>query len=430
MNTWLKKLWLLVLVGALAFWGGQVCSVAQANSPPSNIEVIRKASADYFSDRHHRYHISADNLYALLHDGDASNDPVIISVQTRAEYTLGHIPGSINVPWDEIADIAQLQDKIPKDQLAVIYCNRCIYSAQMSAFLNLLGYNTLDLAFGFESWTQNKTAIPDHFDPKCVCEHTIDTETHIAEPTGEYPAIEATGNTPEEIITAAINAYLASDRYADPTICPCDLEKILLDEDPANDPFVLSLQWPSGYKRGHILGAVNIPRWELFKEENLSRLPADKPIVSCCYLGFTSSQVVGILNIMGYDAQVSLHGLSAWTLDPEITLFRIDDSRNWRNYPIAGTAACTSAMQMSQAGPLPVAQLEEKAFCPNEYIVKRGDCLCRLAKKYCGNPRLYRGIVALTNQMHEVDDSFAKITNPSLIRVGWKLCIPNDEFIQ
>jgi len=42
---------------------------------------------------------------------------------------------------------------------------------------------------------------------------------------------------------------------------------------------------------------------------------------------------------MGYDAQVALHGLSGWTLDPEIARFRIDDSQNWRDYPIEGAAA-------------------------------------------------------------------------------------------
>ena len=42
--------------------------------------------------------------------------------------------------------------------------------------------------------------------------------------------------------------------------------------------------------------------------------------------------------MMGYDAQVALHGLSAWTLDPEIARFRIDDPQNWRDYPIEGAA--------------------------------------------------------------------------------------------
>ena len=309
-----------------------------ADDPSDDLEVIRLAAADYFPYGHRQYHISADDLYDLLHDGDPANDPLVVSVQTRAEYELGHIPGAINIPWDEINDVVQLQEQISKDRLTVLYCNHCVHSAQISAILNLLGYNTLDLAYGFESWTQNQLAISDHFDSACVCEHAIDTEVHTAEPTYRYPQLDVAGSTAEEVLTAVANAYLASERDTNSTICPCDLEELLLDQDPGNDPFVLSLQWPEGYADGHVPGAVNIPRWELFQPGNLSRLPVDRPIAICCYLGFTSSQVTAILNMMGYNAQVALHGLSAWTLDPEIAHFRISDPQYWRDYPIEGTA--------------------------------------------------------------------------------------------
>ena len=76
-----------------------------------------------------------------------------MSAQTRAQYELGHVPDTINIPWDKITDVAQLQAQIPKDKLAVIYCNQGIHSAQISAILNLLGYDILDLAFGLEGWT-------------------------------------------------------------------------------------------------------------------------------------------------------------------------------------------------------------------------------------------------------------------------------------
>ena len=338
MNT-SKKLRIFALLGVLFLLSGAVTPMVRADEPPDALEVIRQAAVNYYPYDQRQYHISADDLYDLLHDGDSTNDPVVISVQTQAEYELGHIAGAINIPWDEITDIAQVQAHISPDQLTVIYCNHAVHSAQISAILNLLGYNTLDLAYGFESWTQNQASIPDHFDPDCVCEHAVETDVHLAEPTYRYPQLDVTGDTPEQIITTAANAYLASDRDTNTTICPCDLEPLLTDEDPANDPFVLSLQWPEDYAQGHVPQAVNIPRWELFQPENLSRLPTDRPIVICCYLGFTSSQVAAILNMMGYDAQVALHGLSAWTLDPEIARFRLDDPQNWRDYPIEGVAA-------------------------------------------------------------------------------------------
>jgi rhodanese-related sulfurtransferase len=427
MDVSMKRRWLMTMLGILLLLIGAVPSVILADAPPDDLEIIRQAAANYFPYESRQYRISADDLYATLHDGDPANDPFVVSVQTRVEYALGHIPGAVNIPWDEITDVAQLQAHISKDRLTVIYCNHAVHSAQISAILNLLGYNTLDLLYGFEGWTQNMVAIPNHFDPadpSCVCEHVVETEAHTAEPTYRYPDLAVAGNTPEEIITAAANAYLASERDTNSTICPCDLEELLIDDDPANDPFVLSLQWPEGYAEGHIPKAVNIPRWELFKPENLSRLPVDRSIAVCCYLGFTSSQVVAILNMMGYDAQVTLHGLSAWTLDPEIAHFRIDDPRNWRDYPIEGTAMGTVDSTTSAPPAAPA------IMCAEEYIVHADDWLSKLADKFYGDMLLFPAIAEATNQMHATDDSFAKIVNPNLIEPGWKLCIPLAEDIE
>ena len=255
----------------------------------------------------------------------------------------------------------------------------------------------------------------------------METETHTAELTYRYPQLDVAGNTQAEVITAAANAYLVSERYTDVTICPCDLEALLTDEDPGNDPFVLSLQWPEGYATGHIPGAVNIPRWELFQLENLSRLPTDRPIVVCCYLGFTSAQVVAILNMMGYEAQVSLHGMSAWTLDPEIAQFRIDDPQNWRDYSIEGTAANEVIERPASAEVQPAAQVVAAPACSQEYIVQANDWLSKLANQFYGDSQLYPAIMAATNHMQATDDTFAHITNPDVIEVGWKLCVPGPD---
>ena len=180
------------------------------------------------------------------------------------------------------------------------------------------------------------------------------------------------------------------------------------------------LQWPEGYAEGHVPGAVNIPRWELFQPGNLSRLPVDRPIVICCYLGFTSSQVTAILNMMGYDAQVALHGLSAWTLDPEIAHFRINAPQNWRDYPIEGTV-------LTAVGQVPPLAERESFTCAQEYIVETDDSLSGLAAKFFGDRLLFPEIVTATNQMYTIDNTFSKIINPNVIETGWKLCIPSLE---
>ena len=43
----------------------------------------------------------------------------IIDVRTRDEYLDGHLPGSINIPYDEILENL---DKIDTDKSLVLYC--------------------------------------------------------------------------------------------------------------------------------------------------------------------------------------------------------------------------------------------------------------------------------------------------------------------
>jgi len=62
-----------------------------------------------------------------------------------------------------------------------------------------------------------------------------------------------------------------------------------------------------------------------------------------------------------------------------------------------------------------------------DYVVVADDWLSKLADKYLGNPMAYSAIVTYTNQKNAEDASYAKITNPDLIEVGWKIYIPSAE---
>jgi peptide/nickel transport system substrate-binding protein len=62
-----------------------------------------------------------------------------------------------------------------------------------------------------------------------------------------------------------------------------------------------------------------------------------------------------------------------------------------------------------------------------DYVVVADDWLSKLADKYLGNPFAYPAIVEYTNQKHAEDASYAEITDPDLIEVGWKVYIPSAE---
>jgi len=60
-----------------------------------------------------------------------------------------------------------------------------------------------------------------------------------------------------------------------------------------------------------------------------------------------------------------------------------------------------------------------------DYVVVADDWLSKLAEKYLGNPLAYPAIVEYTNQKNAEDASYAEITDPDLIEVGWKIYIPS-----
>ena len=67
---------------------------------------------------------------------------------------------------------------------------------------------------------------------------------------------------------------------------------------------------------------------------------------------------------------------------------------------------------------------QDGATCIQEVTVQADDWLSKIAEKVYGDPLLYPVIVEATNVMSQADDSFAKIEDPDLIEIGWKLCLP------
>ena len=67
------------------------------------------------------------------------------------------------------------------------------------------------------------------------------------------------------------------------------------------DYFLIDLRTEKEYKKMHIKGSKNIFWLNILDEKNLKKLPKDKPIFLICYVGHTSSQVLTLLKILGYN---------------------------------------------------------------------------------------------------------------------------------
>jgi rhodanese-related sulfurtransferase len=66
-------------------------------------------------------------------------------------------------------------------------------------------------------------------------------------------------------------------------------------------PYLLiDLRTPEEFRKMHIKGAHNIFWLNILDEQNLKKLPKDRPIFLICYVGHTSSQVMTLLKLLGY----------------------------------------------------------------------------------------------------------------------------------
>lgn len=70
---------------------------------------------------------------------------------------------------------------------------------------------------------------------------------------------------------------------------------------PKKDYFLVDLRDNFTYKKGHIGNAINIFWMDILQDKNLKKLPKNKKIFLICYVGHTSSQVMVMLKLLGYD---------------------------------------------------------------------------------------------------------------------------------
>jgi rhodanese-related sulfurtransferase len=295
--------------------------------------------------------ISADDLYTNLNDGDTSNDPFIVSVRSAEHYALGHIPGAINIPWNQIAKADNLA-KLPTDQQIVVYCYTGHTGQVAATALRLLGYDVLNLKFGMMGWTKNDEVLgTTRYGPDTAeRDYALETEANEATETYDYPALSTGESDAEEIVRVAIDTALDGWK---PVISADDVFENLNDGDASNDPLVVSVRAADVYALGHVPGAINIPWNQIANPENLAKLPTDKQIVVYCYTGHTGQVATTVLAALGYDAINMKYGMMGWTLDDEVLGTGRFNPETQPDYAVEGTAAETAAEETTEPVTIP-----------------------------------------------------------------------------
>lgn len=85
-------------------------------------------------------------------------------------------------------------------------------------------------------------------------------------------------------------------------ITPKDFyNKYYNDKTKTKEYFLLDIRKKQDYDNGHIKGAKNIFWLDLFQEKKLVKIPKNKKVFIICYVGHTSSQVMTLLKLLGYN---------------------------------------------------------------------------------------------------------------------------------
>lgn len=94
--------------------------------------------------------VPVDEFATLIADPEVQR----LDVRTVAEYSEGHIPGSINInvlgdDFEKVAD-----DVLQKDKPVALYCRSGKRSKQAATILSKKGYKVIDLDKGFNAWQE------------------------------------------------------------------------------------------------------------------------------------------------------------------------------------------------------------------------------------------------------------------------------------
>lgn len=81
-------------------------------------------------------------------------NPVIIDIRNVQSYNNNNIPESINIPVEKL--LATPQKYLNKSTKYYLYCQKGLSSPKICQILNKMGYHTVNIMGGYESWILQK----------------------------------------------------------------------------------------------------------------------------------------------------------------------------------------------------------------------------------------------------------------------------------
>ena len=94
--------------------------------------------------------LSADEFERKLQDEDVQ----LVDVRTVAEYSKGHIPGSLNINVLDDRFTAYAEEVLDTDRPVAVYCKSGSRSRKAARLLTMKGFKVYNLDKGFENWKE------------------------------------------------------------------------------------------------------------------------------------------------------------------------------------------------------------------------------------------------------------------------------------
>jgi len=174
----------------------------------------------------------------------------------------------------------------------VVYCWTGQHSSQVTAYLNMLGYEAYSLKFGSNGLFYD------------------DLTAHKWGAGAQNDFTLEEGYLPSETFTTIATSLL--DYVNDSGDCPGVMSAVDLNDNLALWT-VIDIRSLEHYNAGHIDGAYHSSLATLKDDVELGNIPSDLPFIVACYTGQAAGHAKIALEMMGYeDTKSLLWGMSSW----------------------------------------------------------------------------------------------------------------------
>lgn len=333
-----KGYWFLVLLVWIMVMMCASAAAQQARPGADDSETVRAALERWLKEEKVR-EISSRDLFDLLADDKPANDPFMVDLRMLdsalpSVYAKAHISGAVSIPWRSIVDEEVLRS-LPRNRTIVVYCYNGHIGRRVSTVLSLLGYDCVNLRWGFTSWVCDPSRALGRYAEQEDCgAFPVETTERKAEPLYPVPEMKQSQSDTREAIRISAAAWLKGSRPGE--ISNQEVYEQIMDPDVKSEPFILDVRSPAEYARGHIKGAVNIHWRNVATAGNLRRLPPDRRIVVYGGTGGDEAAAVTVvLTILGYEAVNLRWGMTSWSYNREIAPGRFEGARDCAGFPFS-----------------------------------------------------------------------------------------------